>query len=693
MVWATGMQTAFGQIAHLTQSLGEGLSPLQQEIAHVTKVVSVVAVGVGLCVFALATLLGSMRPAEGFIFALGMIVAFVPEGLLPTVTLALAMGVQRMARRHALVKRLSAVETLGCTTVICTDKTGTLTQNQMTVHALWVGGTSLTVTGSGYTPVGQILDQGRPVAQVQDSDLCLLLRAATLCNNARLLPPTREVPQWTVHGDPTEAALLVLAYKGGCDVESAQQRFPRLHILPFESRRRRMSTIHDVGFRRMAYVKGDPHELLHLCDTVLVYGQDQHLDDELRRQATQTTDRFARSGLRVLAVAQRVLPDHMSDLRPASIECHLTLLGLVAMLDPPRPEVAPAVETCHRAGIRVIMMTGDYGLTAESIARRIGIVGVATPRVITGTELEGMSQPLLKEALRHDVLFARVTPGHKLRIVRALHELGHVVAVTGDGVKDAPALKQADIGVAMGMIGTDVAREAAEIILTDDNFASIVSAVEEGRTVYANIKKFTSYIFTSNTPEAVPFILFAFSGGRIPLALNVVQILAVDLGTDIVPALALGAEPSKPGVMERPPRRRTDHVITPALLTRAYVWLGPLQGCATMAAFYFFYWIYGHHQGQWLDLPTSGSLYQGASTMALAMIVTTQIGNLFAHRGERLSIWRLGWFTNRLVWLGIATELLLIGLTSMRRGCNGCLVQQHYPPVPGCFCSRGHLCC
>jgi magnesium-transporting ATPase (P-type) len=321
--------------------------------------------------------------------------------------------------------------------------------------------------------------------------------------------------------------------------------------------------------------------------------------------------------------------------------------------------VPEAVERCHQAGIRIVMITGDYSLTAESIARRIGIIRGGTPRIINGTDLDRMKDAELKESLSGDVILARVAPEHKLRVVRALQEIGHVVAVTGDGVNDAPALKKADIGVAMGIAGTDVAKEAADIILTDDNFATIVNAVEDGRAVYANIKKFITYIFTSNMPEAVPFILFAFSGGRIPLALNVMQILSIDLGTDIVPALALGAEPPEPGLMDKPPRNLKQHAITRPLLLRAYAWLGAVQSLAAMSAFYFMYWTNGY-AGQWLDLPSSGPLYQAATAMTLAAVVATQIGNLFAQRTERESVFKIGLFSNPFLWLGIGTELLLL---------------------------------
>ncbi len=656
LVYATGMATEFGKIANLTQSLGEELSPLQKEIAVVTRIVTVIAVAVGVLFFILAVAIAGMGLAEGFIFGLGMIVAFVPEGLLPTVTLALAMGVQRMAGRHALIKRLSSVETLGSTSVICTDKTGTLTQNEMTVRDLWVAGQRLAVSGIGYAPEGQIGVE-TPPAKTPSADLHQFLLGAALCNNARLLPPNGESNQWTMLGDPTEAALLVAARKGGINAE-AEQQMPRVQEVPFDSRRKRMSTIHQVGRQRIAFVKGAPREMLALCTCLQRNGQSTPLDEPTRAAILATNDGYAADGLRVLAVATRTLPETLRELTAETVETDLTFLGLAAMVDPPRPAVAEAVQECHRAGIRIIMITGDYGLTAESIARKIGIVQSAHPRIVSGSDLETIDDATLADYLKEEVIFARAAPEHKLRVVQMLQQVGHVVAVTGDGVNDAPALKKADIGVAMGIAGTDVAKEAADMILTDDNFASIVGAVEEGRTVYANIKKFTGYIFTSNTPEAVPFIIFAFTGGQTPLALTIMQILAVDLGTDLAPALALGAEPPEPGVMDRPPRSRAEHLITWGLLARAYLWLGMLQSLAAMAAFYFMYWMNGYW-GQFFGLPDSGPLYQAATAMTLGAIVATQIGNLFAQRTEYSSVFRIGLFSNRLVWIGIATEIAL----------------------------------
>lgn len=648
VVFATGMETKFGKIASLTQRVNQEPSPLQKELKDVTRTVTEIALCVGFAFFFLAVVLAGMRPADSFIFAIGMIAAFVPEGLVPTLTLSLAVGVQRMARHNALIKKLSVVETLGCTTIICTDKTGTLTQNEMTVSDLWVGGIKLSVTGVGYAPSGEIIGG----EQVQ-SALHQMLVAAGLCNDARL--EERE-GQWAALGDPTDAALLVVAAKAGIDLRAESAKTPRLFELPFDPERKRVTTVHSFKDGLVAYIKGSPVETLNISNRMLMNGSEIPLDDAARNTILEANDEYALRGLRVLAVARRTLPEG-TEKTPESIERDLTFLGLTAMMDPPRPEVRRAVEKCHTAGIRIIMITGDYGLTAKSIAELIGIVK-SDPLVLTGIDLDSMDDDALRTALESEVILARVAPEHKLRIVSVLQGLGHVVAVTGDGVNDAPALRKADIGVAPGS-GADVAKEAADMILTDDNFASIVNAVEEGRAVYANIKRFTTYIFTSNAAEAVPFILFALSGGRIPLALNVMQILSVDLGADMIPGLALGAEPPESGVMDKPPRSLREHIITPELLTRSYLFLGGLQSIAAMSAFYFMFWTNGYW-GRLLDLPSSGVLYQSATAMTLAAIVITQIGNLFAQRTERRSFLKADIFANPLIWMGIASELVVV---------------------------------
>ncbi|HWP22424.1 MAG TPA: cation-transporting P-type ATPase [Candidatus Cryosericum sp.] len=668
VVIATAMQTEFGKIAKLTQTLKEEKSPLQKELDRVTKQVSFMAVTAGALFFIAAVFLVKDSVAKSFIFALGMIVAFIPEGLLPTVTLSLAMAVQRMVKEHALVKRLSAVETLGCTTVICSDKTGTLTQNEMTVNNLWLPGRELSVTGLGYAPVGKILDGKSEVTAAESGDLKMLLTAAALCSNARVVPPEPGSDRYTVLGDPTEACLGVVAKKAGLDMEAVLKSTPRVRELPFDSRRKRMTTIHALeepvqGCRRVAYIKGAPKEVLELSKTLSVQGEIVSLTQEQRDEIMAVNDRYARNGLRVIAVACRYLskemnlPASLSAYTPELIEQEMTFLGLVVMADPPRPEVADAVRLCHRAKIRIIMITGDYGLTAESIAKRIGIVEGEHPRVVSGVELEALSDDELKTALSEEVIFARVAPEQKYRVVCALQEMGHVVAVTGDGVNDAPALKKADIGVAMGISGTDVAKEAADMILTDDNFASIVRAIEEGRAVYSNIRKFILYILNSNMPEAVPSAAFLFSRGGIPLPLTVMQILTIDLGTDMLPALGLGTELPEKGIMDQPPRALKSRLLNGKLFVKAFLWYGLLEGIICMVAYFYANWLHG-----WPGVPlaATGLVYRQATTMTLASIVFCQIGAVLNCRTERESVFKVGIFKNKRVLFGIVVEILLI---------------------------------
>lgn len=677
IVYATGMNTAFGRIARLTQDVKEELSPLQQEMKSMTKIVTLIAVGVGLLFLLLSLFFARMTVAEAVIFSIGMVVAFVPEGLLPTVTLSLAMATQRMAKRNALIKKLSSVETLGCTNVICTDKTGTLTQNEMTVRDVWLPtsedhGRVINVAGIGYEPVGELTENGQLIDAKTDYALSSVILTHARCNTSKLLPPepngSEAVNHWRVLGDPTEAALVVLANKAGFN--SDEFSYARtIAELPFDSRRKRMTVVEltanaEGRFERRAYVKGGIREILDACDSILIGGEIQPITEERINKIMAVNDDYARLGLRVLAAATRVLPDDFQDYLIESVECNLTFLGMVAMQDPPRPDVTAAVKKCHSAGIRIVMITGDYGLTAESIARNIGIVEGQNLRIVTGVELENMSDKDLKDAVKDEVIFARVAPEHKLKVVNAFQELGNVVAVTGDGVNDAPALKKANIGVAMGITGSDVAKEAASMILTDDNFGSIVNAIEEGRAVYENIKRFCTYIFTSNTPEALPFVLYALSGSAIPLALRVMQVLAVDLGTDIVPALGLGAEPPEQGIMEQPPRKLSDHLITKDLLSRAYLILGPVQALVAMISFYFFLWtINPAFRGLFgPGLPNETfqpKLYYAATAMAFGGVVMSQIGNLFAQRASKRSIFKVPLFNNKLIWIGIASEILL----------------------------------
>lgn len=687
VVTKIGMATEFGKIASLTQNMEDSESPLQRQLDRLTKQVTLFALCMGIVFFLLDVLFVHNGLASSFIFALGMVVAFIPEGLLPTVTLSLAMAVQRMSKRNALVKKLSSVEALGSTSVICTDKTGTLTQNEMTVNHLWTCEREYEVTGVGYAPKGDIEGDGEKWLAADNNELRLLVAGGALCSNARLVAPEEEGGRYTVLGDPTEACLLVSAQKAGLTLEDLEREMPRVRELPFESRRKRMTTIHQLkrpfeGASRIAFVKGAPNEVVRLSEHVRCRGEVAPMSDEMRERIMAANDGYAANGLRVLALAYRPLradddsiPRSMSDYTPDNIECGLTFVGLLVMQDPPRPEVAAAVAECRRAGIRVVMITGDYGLTAVSIARKIGIVQGERPRVFSGVELEKTSDEELKEALKGEVVFARMAPEQKLRVVENLQQMGEIVAVTGDGVNDSPALKKADIGVAMGITGTDVAKEAADMILTDDNFASIVHAIEEGRAVYANIRKFMLYILNSNVPEAVPSAIYLLSGGAVPLPLTTMQILTIDLGTDMLPALGLGTEPPEADVMSRPPRDPNEPLLSGKVMRKAFLWYGMLGALFSFAAFMFCQIMNGWHPGITMfgvgaDLDP---VYVRATTMALAAIVFTQIGEVWNCRTETASVFAAGLFSNKQINKGILFEIVLIVFITL------------FPPFQGVF--------
>jgi magnesium-transporting ATPase (P-type) len=686
VVYATGSQTEFGHVAHLTTAVKREPSTLEVQVSHIVRVITAIALSMGVIVFLLTSLLVGMDLRESFIFSIGILVALVPEGLLPTVTLALAIGVRRMVRRNALVRRLSAVETLSATTIICTDKTGTLTKNEMTVHHLWIpwqaasdasaaiAPTLINVTGAGYDPtVGQVQVPADATATWMTN---LLLTGAALCSNARLIHLTAP-SRWQELGDPTEAALLVAAAKAGLNLEQLQQQLPRLREVPFDSRRRMMTVVLDWRTAtlwqgdqpNLAFTKGAPLEVLRHCTGLLRNGKRVDLTEADRQQIIAANDALAQQGFRVLGVATRRGGAEMLDLRSQDLEQNLSFIGLVAMFDPPRPEVSDAIAQCYSAGIKVTMVTGDYGLTAEAIARQIGLVNHSV-RVVTGEGMGHLSDAQLRQIVKYrsGLVFARMSPEHKLRLVQAYKDNGEIVAVTGDGVNDAPALRAAHIGIAMGMNGTDVAREAADIVLTDDNFATIVTAVEQGRTVYQNIRKFMTYILASNLPELVPFLFMVAL--KIPPALVIMQILAIDLGTDMLPALALGAEQAEAGTMQQPPRRKNQPLLDRGLLLRAYGFLGPLEAVLAMAAFFLVWGSYGYGLAELqgvtpaiLDRAADAAtvaIYLQATTLTLAAVVACQTGNVFACRSERTSMMQLGFFSNPQIWVGIAFEWVLV---------------------------------
>jgi P-type Ca2+ transporter type 2C len=642
------MDTRFGQIAALTQRTDRDRSPLEVELDRVVRIVAALAVTIGVVFFLLAGLLDTMDVSDRFVFAIGVTVALVPNGLLPTVTLSLALAAQRMAKRNTLVRRLSAVETLGETTIICTDKTGTVTENQMTVQRVWTLDGDYAVEGVGYEPFGRFRAGGEVV---QPTALTELLRTGLLCNDARI---GQAGGQWTAVGDPTEAALVVLAEKGGLQHRREAARAPRERELPFSSERKRMTTVNIVDGRRVAYVKGAAEMILPRTT----------LSADARAEVTAAEAEMEHDALRVLACARRALPDDVGGDADA-IETELEFLGLVGMIDPPRPEVPDAIRRCREAGIRIIMVTGDSGRTAEAIGRQIGLVA-GRVHVITGPELAAMDDAPLRRTLRErDVIFARIDPEQKLRLASVLRQEGEIVAMTGDGVNDAPALKQADIGVAMGRGGTDVAKEAAELVLLDDNFASIVAAVEEGRAVYDNMRRFIGYHFSSNVGELTGFLVWGLSGGAVPLPLVVMQVLAIDLGTDQVPAMALGSERAEPGTMTRPPRPRSEHLLD-RVTFRRIAGIGSLEGVAAMSCFVFAYVLAGWRP--WDQLADSGTLYREATTMTMAGIVFAQVGAAMAWRTTRESVRTIGLSSNRILLVGIAVEVAMVALLAYTPG-------------------------
>lgn len=660
----TGMQTEFGQIASLTEHQKDTVSPLTAELDRLTRQISLIAILIGLIFFVAAIFFVHYPVAKSFVFALGMIVAFIPEGLLPTVTLSLAQGVTRMSKKHALVKELSSVETLGETTVICSDKTGTLTQNQMTINHVWLPDREYTVSGEGYVNNGQIQFNQAPIDLSQHPALATVVRVAALDNDTEIQEETSAKPK--IIGTPTEAAHLVLAQKSGLDLDQLNKQYPRVQELPFDSDRKRMTTIHMQPDHAGAviYVKGALDGILAISDQLLENGHARPLTDEDITKINTANRHYAVQGLRSMAIAYRPfdgqngLPADSADCTIANTEQHLTFVGLTVMADPPRPEIYDAVEKCHRANIRIIMVTGDSPLTAKSIAMKIGIDDDQV-RVITGDELTKMNDTDLQAAVKHEVIFARVAPEQKYRIVKANQHNGEIVASTGDGVNDAPALKQADIGIAMGVTGTDVAKDAADMILTDDNFASIVAAIEEGRTVYSNLQKFLLYILNSNVPEAIPSVLFLFSRGLVPLPLTVMQILTVDLGTDMLPALGLGAEKSEPGIMDQPPRARTAHLLNKTIVWKAFGWYGMIASVLSTVAYFFVNWLHGWPH---VALAASGNVYIMATTMTLAAIVFCQIAAAINCRTQLTSVFKIGLFSNHRIWFGIGFEIILIAL-------------------------------
>ncbi|MEM2999704.1 MAG: cation-transporting P-type ATPase [Candidatus Bathyarchaeia archaeon] len=655
IVYATGMNTQFGRIANLTQTIHEEESPLQKEIALTARYDFIIAVIVGTVFFAVSVLLFDVSLPNGILFMIGVMIACVPEGLQVTVSSALAINVLKMVKQNVLVKRLSAVQTLGSVTVICTDKTGTITKGEMTVEKLWVKDHIVSVSGIGYEPTGNFFLNGKPLREAEVPLLENLLETAALCNSAKIVPPSDKNKSWSVIGDPTDGALLTAALKYGLNIQDALAEKPIIDAFPFSFERKRMTTVHKSKDEVYVYTKGAPRAILDVCNKILVDGKVEELNEETLLLVEKRIHEFANEGLRVIAVAYRKLGNYV---KSDKVEKDMILIGLCAMRDPPRHEVKDAVLKAKQAGIKTVIITGDYGPTAQYIAQEVGIVDASDCKIIRGVDLESLrDEDIVAYVRRGNVIFARVSPEQKLRIVRALRKSGEIVAVTGDGANDAPSLKEADIGVAMGVSGTDVAREAADIVLLDDSFESIVKAVESGRAIYENIRKFIVYVFSHNWAQLIPYVLYVLMG--IPLPLLVVQILAIDLAIDVIPSLALSREPPEAGIMQEPPRSIKERLFTGKVLLRslyigAIIAMGAMFGCLTA-------WTAG---GWRLGMPLApdSPVYIKGVTMTFAGIVVAQVGNVLACRTSKVSVFKTKLSTNKWIILGIIAQLSILAV-------------------------------
>ena len=638
----TGMKTELGRIAHLLQTAETRRTPLQRRLGHLGKWLAASAVALTTVIFAAGLLRGEALDVM-LLTAISLAVAVIPEGLPALVTIVLALGAQRMVRRNALIRRLPAVETLGCVTTICSDKTGTLTQNLMSVELVYAEGRLFDVTGNGYRPEGQFYEQGRGVDPKDEAALLQLLRAAALCTSARL---QQRDGTWIVLGDPTEGALLVAAAKAGLWKEALEDALPRIGEIPFDSTRKLMTTIHrDAQGRVVALTKGSIEEVLRRSAFVAHHPAVQPLTRHRHDEIMRINRELAQDGVRVLACAMRTIDSSPSGDDFSDVERDLTFLGLAGMIDPPRPEVKAAVVTCRQAGIRPVMITGDHRITAEAIATNLEICRPGD-RILTGEDLEGMTADELEPLVPEVSVYARVSPEHKMKIVGALKRRGEIVAMTGDGVNDAPALRAADIGVAMGRGGTDVAREASDMVLLDDNFATIISAVEEGRIIYDNIRKFTRYMLSTNSGEILT-VFFAIVFG-LPLPLVPIQILWINLISDGLPALALGVEPPESDIMKRSPRSPRESLFAGGMGSHI-LWVGLLMGLGTVAVF------------GWSHRTTD--LAHG-QTMAFFTLMAFQMFHVLAIRSERQALWTIGLMSNpQLIGAVVLTVVLQLAIT------------------------------
>ncbi|KKQ94769.1 MAG: ATPase, P-type (Transporting), HAD superfamily, subfamily IC [candidate division CPR2 bacterium GW2011_GWC1_39_9] len=627
LVVSTGMNTEFGKIAHLTTDLKTELSPLQIEVTHIGKIVSKLIFGLSF-VIAIIGFFMHYGLLENIKFTIGVAAALVPEGLPATISLVLAIAVQRMARKKAIIKKLSAVETMGCITAIATDKTGTLTKNEMTVKDIFFNNQNFHIKGVGYDLGGEFQKNDKKISAQEMKELDLFFKAAVLCNNASL---HRHKNKTEVIGDQTEGALIMMAEKAGIKKEDFDKRFTEKLEIAFSSERKKMSTINKMGDQYFVFSKGAPQEIIKMCSKIRLNGKEIKLNKNTIGEIEDKNNEYAGKAMRVLAVAYKPI-EKKNNYTDKEVEKDLIFLGLIAIIDPPREEVKDAVKLARKAGIKIFMVTGDYSLTAQAIAGKIGL-GENLP-IVTGTELNHFSDAKILNILKNNdsAIFSRVAPEHKMRIVKLLQKLGNIVAVTGDGVNDAPALKKANVGVAMGITGTDVSKEAASVVLADDSFASIIAAIKEGRVVYSNMKKFIKYVFSHNFSELFSIVL------SIPLgvtALTPILIFVIDLGSDIPPSLALSLDPEEPGVMDKPPRNQKKKIFNKRLM-RDMVFVGLMTGIFAVA---FFAFVLVSGGWQWgTKLTTNDYLYRHATTATFAGIVLAQFFNSYYCRAPHSSI-------------------------------------------------------
>ncbi len=638
LVVETGMKTELGRIAGMIQSVQEEETPLQKKLEQFGKwIVYVCFVLVGL-VFALGIFRGGSL-LEMFLTSVSLAVAAIPEGLPAIVTIALALGVQRMVKRHALIRKLPSVETLGCATVICSDKTGTLTRNEMTVKAVFCGGSMFEVAGAGYEPKGDFLKEGKKADPDDHPDLLRSLLCSVLCNGAEL---RKSDGGYAMFGDPTEGAMLTAAAKAGIWKKQSEEDFPFVEEIPFDSERKKMSVVRRDKGDIAAFVKGAPDVLLHNCTHIEENGVKRKLTDADKAKIMKANADLANQAMRVLGVSYRILQESRERYTAEEVEKNLVFCGLIAMIDPPRMEVKEAIKKCKTAGIRAVMITGDHKNTAVAIARELDIFSPES-LALTGEELDRLSDAELRDSVRRIAVYARVSPEHKLRVVRSWRSLGEVVAMTGDGVNDAPAVKEADIGVAMGITGTDVTKEVSDMVVTDDNFASIVAAVEEGRGIYDNIKKFIHYLLSCNTSEIL--VMFAASLIGWPVPLLPIHILWVNLVTDGLPALALGVDPVDPRIMERSPRKTHERVI-PRQQAFIMLFQGSFIAFCSLLAFYLVQNV--EHEG-----------LNRARTAAFIVLSCAQLFHSFNCRNMRESIFKIGFLSNKKLIIAVFISFLL----------------------------------